>query len=179
MVPIIEEVGAGFHGPPVGYLTQVHGLPRAKVRSASYVRCVPVDFSHGEAYGDRQYADVFFETFLDRHLKLRSYDLDKGLERLGFRMARSAWGPELWTILRSLVEDDSGARARELCKDVFLAARTAWNDLEVAEQRRRENRWRNYFKFKGSVRLALKNGFSVSELKMAINEVVVEDVMNS
>ncbi len=178
MAPIVKEIRGGFSASPVGYLTRVGGLPRAKVRTASYSRCVPVDFSIGETFGDRQYESVFFDTFIRRHLAVRSYDLEKALSRLGFG-TRGAWGLELWAALRSLVEDDSGTRARKLCEQVFEAGRTIWNDAEAVEEVRRENRWRNYFKFKGQIRAGLKNEFSVQELRRAINEVVVEEVMES
>ena len=179
MAPIIEEVGKGLSSPPIGYLTEVGGLPRVRVCTNSYTRCIPADFSDGDDFGDKQYANVFFEAFLRRHLKSRSYDLDRTLNRLGFGMHRAAWGPELWATLRSLVEDDSKARARELCEQIFEAGRSIRNDSAAASLVRTNNRRRNYFKFKRSVHSAMESGFSVVDLMNSINEVVVEDVMES
>ena len=179
VAPIVKEILKGFTGTPVGYLTKIQGLPRAQVRTASYVRSVPVSFTKGEDFGDEQYEQVFFCTFLLRHRNLRSYDLDKAFERLGF--GTNATRVTVWweSVIRSMIEEETDGKARLMCQVVFEAARGAWNDPVEAERVRRENRIRNRFRFENEVKKALAAGFTRGELGAMVDMAVVKEVMES
>jgi len=184
MEPAILNLRQGFFGRVVGYRTEAGGHPRARVRTASYSKCVPVDWSLGDEFNDAHYKEILGHVFLDPFLKnadwetvrlLRStYDENDGRSWKG--VSRDDWWHEC--VLRC-VEREVGKNARWLCEEVFAAAKMAKEDPKEAERRRRQDKARRYGILRRSILSALDFGITKGDISDLFDQTVVESVMDA
>jgi len=181
--PAILNLRQGLLGRVVGYRTQAGGHPRARVRTASYSKCVPVDWSHGDEFNDAHYREILGHVFLDPFLKNADWELARHL-RETFEENRREWSgvtrDDWWheCALR-LVEREVGNNARWMCEEIFAAAKMAKDDPKEAERLRKQDKARRYGILRRSIIAALDFGITKGEISDLVDQTVVESVMDA